>query len=153
MAPSEKSPAKILPELVLVLPETPSLNQMINLAKERTHQTKHGGWSRVARPVVYDQHKTAYETAVQAILRQAGVWPPLTPWPRWRLVSAEFRLHNLRDPLELLAGLKWAVDALVAAGYVTNDSPRELASVPLPTQRIDRKNRGVTMVIAPVPDA
>lgn len=133
--------------LVLVLPETPSLNQMIDLAKERTKRTKSGGWSRVARPVVYDQAKATYEVLVSATLRSAGIWPPVTPWARWRLTSTEFRLFNERDPLELLASLKWAIDALVKGGYVANDSTKELVAIPMPTQRIDRQHRGVTIVI------
>lgn len=126
--------------LVLDLPEPPSLNLMLDLAKER----------RRGRPVVYAEAKNAYETQVIAAVRQAGHFPPRTPWARWRLERAAFRLQSLRDPIELLAGLKWPIDALVAGGYLAGDSPRALRGIPDPEQVIDRARRGVTLTITPV---
>ncbi len=134
------------------LPLPPSLNQMLDLAKERTVRTRNGGWRRKgakAIPVVYDQHLEAYELEAMAALRQQGITAPETPWPRWRLVSAAFRVHNQRDWIELLASLKWPVDVLVRLGFVLDDSPREMEPPPTPTQVIDRKRLGVTLVIAP----
>lgn len=133
------------------LPLPPSLNQMLDLAKERTVRTRNGGFRRDRRavPVVYDQHLEAYELEAMAALRQQGITPPETPWPRWRLVSAAFRVHNERDWIELLASLKWPVDVLVRLRFVLDDSPREMEPPPTPTQVIDRKRLGVTLVIAP----
>lgn len=102
-----------------------------------------------ALPVVYDQRLEAYELEAVALLRQQGVAPPPTPWRRWRLVSAAFRVHNQRDWTELLASLKWPVDVLVRQRFVLDDSPREMEPPPTPTQVIDRKRLGVTLVIAP----
>jgi hypothetical protein len=133
--------------LVLELPEPPSLNAMIDLAKKRTRRSRAGGWMKKTLPVVYDQAKERYELECLQAVRVAGIRPPSPPWPRWRLEAAEFRLHSLRDPLELLAGLKWTVDWLVHAGFITNDSPRELRGIPDPTQRIERRRRGVTLTI------
>lgn len=135
----------------LTLPEPPSLNEMINLAKKRTRKSSSGGWMKVARPLVYDQHHDAYQLLCTKALRDAGIKPPRQPWPRWEMTSAHFRLHNLRDPFELLAGLKWVVDWLVESGFATNDSPREVPSIPKPTQEIARKNRGITITISPLP--
>ena len=98
-------------------------------------------------PVVYDQRLEEYELSCQAALRGMGIVVPVTPWPCWRLESAEFRLHRLRDPIELLASLKWPVDVLVRLGFVAGDSPRELVSTPTPTQVIDQRNRRITLTI------
>jgi hypothetical protein len=138
--------------LVLELPEPPSLNAMLELAMKRTRRTRTGGWMKRAVPgIVYDQHHEAYDLTALAALRTQGVRPPPAPWPRWRIVSAELRLANLRDWTECLSSLKWPVDFLVRQGFVADDSPRELEPPPCPTQRVDRKRRGVTLVIEPVP--
>lgn len=134
--------------LVLDLPEPPSLNVMIDLAKQRTRRSRTGGWMKRSLPVVYDQRKEEYELACMVATRTAGIFPPREPWSSWKIESVEFRLHQLRDTLELIAGLKWAVDWLVHAGFVTNDSPRELRGLPDPVQSVARKNRGVTLTIA-----
>jgi hypothetical protein len=102
---------------------------------------------RAALPVVYDQQLEIYETECLAAIRTARIAIPDAPWPRWRLDSAEFRLHNLRDPIELLASLKWPVDVLVRLGFVAGDSTRELVDTPKPTQVIDRANRRITITI------
>jgi hypothetical protein len=136
--------------LRLELPEPPSLNMMLDLAKQRTRRSRTGGWMKKALPVVYDQHLEAYGLEALAALRRQGIRPPAVPWPRWTIVSAEFRLHALRDWGELLASLKWPLDVLVRLGFVADDSPRELAPPPTPTQVIDRQRRGVTLTIAPV---
>jgi hypothetical protein len=125
---------------------------MLDLAKQRTRRSRTGGWMKKSLPVVYDQQKEAYELQCLAALRGIGISPPSAPWPRWRLESAEFQLHRLRDPIELLASLKWPVDFLVAAGFVAGDSPRELIDTPTPRQVIDQKNRRVTLTIVREPD-
>lgn len=138
--------------ITLELPEPPALNRMIDIAKERTRRTKGGGWRQQALPTVYDQKKHVYGVKCTAASREAGVRPPREPWPRWRLIEARFRLWNLRDPIELLAGLKWPVDWLVDAGFVEDDSARHLVGIPLPEQVVDRKNRGITITIERVDD-
>lgn len=135
----------------LTLPEPPSLNAMLELAMKRTRRTSTGGWLKKAIPgLVYTQHHDAYKTLCTKAMRDAGIKPPREPWPRWEMTSAHFRLHNARDPFELLAGLKWVVDWLVEIGFATNDSPREVPSIPKPTQEIARKNRGITITISPI---
>jgi hypothetical protein len=137
--------------ITIDLPEPPSFNEMLGLAMKRTRRTRHGGWMKKAIPgVVYDQAHEAYELACTAAARSARVTPPATPWKRWAVTSAHFRLHNLRDLPELLGGLKWPVDWLVQAGFAVDDSPRELVQVPIPTQEIARANRGVTLTICEV---
>lgn len=133
--------------LTLELPEPPALNKMLDIAKERTRRTKGGGWRRDALPTVYDTQKEEYGTRCTVETRQAGIFPPRYPWQRWRLVEARFRLWGARDPIELLAGLKWPVDWLVQAGFVEDDSARHLVGIPLPDQVVDRGNRGVTITI------
>lgn len=138
--------------LTLELPEPPALNRMLDIAKKRTRRTKGGGWRAEARPTVYDEEKEMYATLCDAATRQVGIFPPRYPWRRWRLVDARFRLWGERDPIELLAGLKWPVDWLVAAGFVEDDSARHLLGIPLPTQVIARGDRGVTITIERVED-
>ena len=133
--------------LTLELPECPSLNKMIDLAKERTRRTASGAWLKRPVPIVYDNAKKAYELECLVMLNRAGFRVPSTPWQRWAITDVEFRLHNLRDPLELVAGLKWVADFLVTYDVLANDSARELVSICVPRQRIDRKNRGVTITI------
>jgi hypothetical protein len=133
------------------MPEPPSLNMMIDMAKERTRRSRSGGWMKQSRPVVYDNNKAAYELQCLAALRGVGIAPPVAPWPRWSLAAVEFRLHRLRDEIELLASLKWPVDFLVNAGFVVDDSPAELVNIPRPTQRIDQKNRRITLTITQEP--
>lgn len=127
--------------IVLELPVPPSLNEMIDLAKQRSVR-------RI--PVVYNRNLERYEKRCIVALATQGIWPPSEPWARWEIVEASFRLHNLRDWVELMASLKWPVDVLVRQGYVLDDSPRELAQPPTPLQRIDRSNLGVRLIIAEV---
>lgn len=137
-------------ELTLELPEPPSLNRMIDLAKQRTRRSRTGGWMKRALPVVYDQEKERYELECLAAIRTAKIPVPPTPWATWSLASAHFRLHSERDTIELLAGLKWPIDFLVAQRFVEDDSPRELLWTPQPTQERARSRRGITLVIREV---
>ena len=123
---------------------------MIDLAKKRTRRTRDGRWTKRPVPIVYDNAKEAYELACLDAIRAPRVWLPPAPWPRWQIDSIDFRLHQLRDPLELIAGLKWVVDWLVKIEALANDSTKELLSVPIPTQRIERKHRGITLTISEV---
>lgn len=129
------------------LPEPPSLNRMIELAKQRTRRTRDGGWMKRSLPVVYDQELERYELECLAMIREQRIRSPRAPWSLWRLTAADFRLHSLRDMVELMASLKWPVDAIVRAGFAMDDSPRELIEVCKPTQRICRSDRGVTITI------
>lgn len=138
--------------ITLELPEPPALNAMIELAKRRTRRTKTGGWRSRPLPTVYDQEKHVYGIRCTAMSREAGVRPPAEPWQRWRLVEARFRLHQPRDPIELLSGLKWPIDWLVAMGFVEDDSARHLVGIPTPAQVVDRGDRGVTITIERVED-
>lgn len=135
-------------KVTLVLPEPPSLNAMLDLAKQRTRRSRTGGFMRRSLPVVYDQQLELYELQCLAALRSQRIAPPASPWPQWTLETAHFSLFNLRDPVELLASLKWPVDALVRLRFVAGDSPRELLSVPIPSQAINRANRRVVLTIA-----
>lgn len=102
--------------------------------------------------MVYNKNLERYEARCLVALANQGIAAPLDPWPRWKIVSACFRLHNLRDWVELMASLKWPVDVLVRRGFVVDDSPREMDPPPTPTQKIDRRNPGVTLTIARTDD-
>lgn len=138
------SPSSGVGPITLTLPEPPSLNVMIDMAKQRVAVRGRG------LPIVYDRNKDRYGLLCTKAMRESGVKPPRDPWPRWEMTAAHFRLHNLRDPFELLAGLKWVVDWLVESGFATNDSPREVPSIPKPTQEIARQSRGITITIRPL---
>jgi hypothetical protein len=142
--------ATVATSITLDLPEPPSLNEMLRLAKQRTRRSRTGGWMKRSLPVVYDQALEDYETECVAALRTARIAPPPTPWACWEITTAHFRLHNRRDRLELLAGLKWPCDVLVRQRFVVDDGPDELIATPNPTQEIARENRGVTITIREV---
>lgn len=140
------------PHLVLQLLEPPTLNTMLRLAKQKTRRGPGGVWMRSAQSkywVTQQDYQAAVRAEVERALAfgRAAVALPPRPWPRWHIVAAHYRVHQLWDPLELPAGLKWAADALVAAAFVANDSPRELAPPPSPTQEVARRARGVTLTI------
>jgi hypothetical protein len=125
-------------------PESPTVNQMIDLAKKR---------NRGGRAVVYDaEKKRYYEHCDILVLAGKLPKPPKTEWARWRLVSVHFRTYNVHDFFEMIARLKWPVDWLVSRDYVRDDSPRELVPpLPWPTWEVERgDDRGATVVIARV---
>lgn len=126
--------------ITLDLPEPPALNAMLDLAKKRAR----AGCKVI--PIVYNWEKSAYEMTAAAEARKQAK-RPRPKWRRWRVEAVHFRLHQERDPIELLAGLKWPIDALVNDGWVEDDGPEYLLSVATPTQEVDRKNRGVTITI------
>jgi hypothetical protein len=127
--------------MTVTLAEPPSLNKMLDLAKQRVRVGK-----RLV-PIVYDRAKNAYELQAIAEMRTQGFFAPRVPWRRWRIEAVEMRRHQLLDPIEMLASLKFPVDALVKGRYVQDDGPDYLLSIPLPVQKIDRSNRGITLTI------
>lgn len=141
----------------MVLPEPPTLNEMLDLAKQRTPR-------RI--PVVYNLRRKEYALTVKAALDSQGLRPPKPEWDQWEILRCVFRVYNPKDPLELLASLKWAVDALVRWGWVKDDGAQELVFLPpywglVPGkevtfqlagldgiwQVVDRENRGVSLEI------
>lgn len=132
-------------DVVLFLPEPPGLNEMLAYAKRRRFVGKK------AFPIVYDDKRRDYRMLCLAQVREDRISPPETPWARWKIVNATWRIAGKpRDLLELQAGLKWAIDFLVDWGYVAGDSPKELIEVPgCPpvSQLVDRKKRGVYLWI------
>ena len=87
--------------------------------------------------------------------------PPRDPALAVR-VDAHFRVHNIRDEADNLpASLKWVLDSLRQkqqgklnwrqgiydkCGYFIDDNPRHLIKGDV-TQVIDRKNKGLTLVL------
>ena len=118
------------------MPEPPSTNHMIDLAKAGE------------RGIIYWRTQQNWREMLEMLLPE----PPEPPWSLWRIDEARFQLWNLRDPLELMAGLKWAVDLLVDLEYFVDDSPRHLLRVPSypdgVSQIINRKARGVRLVVS-----
>lgn len=130
------------------LPEPPSMNKMLALAKQRTRRGSRGGWNKRSAPLVYDNAKNKYQLECLREVRAQGLKPPKDPWSYWAIESVCFRLHTLRDPTELAAGLKWVCDFFVQQGYVADDSPRQL-HIPKkwPSQVIMRRSRGLDITI------
>jgi hypothetical protein len=139
---------------VIVLPEPPTINVMLGWARKKTHRGPTGNYMRQAQSVYWVEQRKYYD-AVKRVMLDASVaafGARYLPLPRWRIVSAHFRLHQLRDDVELMSGLKWPVDALKAHGIVEDDSPRHLMPFaecpPVVTQEVARADRGVTLTIA-----
>jgi len=126
--------------LTFEFPEAVTYNAAISLAKKR---------DRRGRPTIYDSEKKKYyEHCDTLVLAKQLPAAPSTPWPRWKLLTVQFRVFNPHDPVELMAGLKWPIDWLVTRGYVADDSLREVVPpLPWPDMVIDRGNRGVTVTI------
>jgi hypothetical protein len=124
------------------------MNKMLALAKQRTRRGSRGGWNKRSAPLVYDNAKKKYQLECLREVRAQGLKPPKDPWSYWAIESACFRLHTLRDPTELAAGLKWVCDFFVQQGYVADDSPRQL-HIPKkwPSQVIMRRSRGLDITI------
>ncbi len=133
----------------LALPEPPALNDMLDLAKKRARFRSRKTGRVQSAPIVYDREKSRYQDRAAVLLRNTR-GRPLEAWDRWAILRAHFRVHSLRDPLELAAGLKWPIDLLVDRRWVEDDSPRELLWIATPTQEIDRGNRRVELVIGRV---
>ncbi len=131
----------------LTLPEPPSFNAMIDMAKERTRKGYGGKWLKQAAPIVYANNALEYKESARLMLLAAGYRAPATPWPRWSLTRADFRFHQLRDRVELACALKWPVDLLVTLNWVEDDSVRHLIEMCIPSQVIDKEHRGVDLFI------
>ncbi len=124
------------------------MNAMLEMAKKRTRRGREGGWMKRAIPIVYDNNRHLYQLECLRRSYADGIKPPPSPWKFWAIESVRFRLHSLRDPVELAAGLKWACDFLVKEGFVIDDSPRELYTpARWPEQIVERKRRGLDLVI------
>lgn len=122
--------------VTITIPEPPSMNTMLTYKSQ---------W----RGKRYYVEQQRYKDEARDMLPEA----PESPWRRWGIVAVHFRLWNRRDPLELVAGLKWPVDLLMDEGWVIDDGPDNLMFVPsCPTQEIDRKNRGVDLTLQPLED-
>lgn len=151
--------AEIGPRLTFDLPEPPTINSMLRLY---SHFHVRG----MQRVPLYQIRRREYEVKCEVYTKNYGIKPPDHPWPEWQIQSAIFRVWTPKDPIELLASLKWAVDFLVRGGYVKDDSPRELLYIPeyigllepeeprLKStllrgicQTINRANRGVELTI------
>jgi len=146
--------------LTFDLPEPPTINAMLRL---------YSRWQRRGdkRIPMYHIGRGKYELKCDYAAQDQGIRPPPDPWPEWRIETAIFRVWGPKDPVELLASLKWAVDWLVRSGYVKDDSPAELRHIPEYfglierddprlrsrlmrgiCQTINRGNRGVELTIA-----
>ena len=136
--------------LTLVLPEPPTVNAMLALARKMTRRGPAGAWMQKPQSR-YWVAQQEYFLACTAAARQQRAPIPAEPWPAWRVVGAELRVFHLHDYVEAGAKLKWPIDWLKHAGIVADDSPRHLLEPPpAPTQRVARGARGLTLTIAPV---
>lgn len=126
--------------ITLQLPEPPSMNTMIDEAKQRRRA------GRRMVPVYWIEQQN-YKAAARAAIAAQGIRGPLQPWAKWSIVELHFALHNLRDLLELQSSLKHPVDLLHEMGWVKNDAPHQLVDICKPTQLIARGSRGVRLTI------
>jgi len=135
--------------VTLDLPEPPSPNEVSSAAYGHRMQ---------AVRLKNDYKRTCWVEAM------SQVTPTADP-PKRALVSAHFRLHNLRDPDGLVGSLKYVLDAIRCPqegedvswrrglaerkGYLADDGPPNCVLCDV-TQEIDRSARGVTVRITPV---
>lgn len=112
----------------------PTLNDMLEAAKKGRHG------------IMYRNEKNLYIQRARIMARSQHRRPP-EPHAKWKVVSVTMRRHNLADPIEAMAALKWPIDMLVREGYFADDSPRELIDVPLPLQMIERRKKLQGLVI------
>lgn len=118
--------------ILLALPEPPSINTMLGYAK---------AWRGRKYKVKQNEYRALMTQLIEDVPR------PPSPWPRWELVRAHFRLWNMRDPLDLLAGTKWPIDLLIDLGFIEDDADRNVVDFCKPTAEIDRGNRGLDLVL------
>lgn len=109
--------------LALELAEPPSVNVLLRMHHRDRSRIRDDVWA-------------------QALAQKPRGWKPLKHFR----IEAEFRLWNLRDPLELWACAKLHVDALIHAGIIADDSRHNLV-VGEVSQMVDRKNRGVRVLL------
>lgn len=100
----------------------------LNLANSRMH------WAAKHKA------KTAYWHHLD-LLRLGKVLPPppAQPLPKVTLASV-MTLANPMDEDNAISRHKWAIDWLVARGYLAGDTRKQLRWAGLPEQRISRKN-------------
>lgn len=129
---------KVPDSLTFYLPEPPSLNRMLQFAKKRAKR------GRKWLPLYYLKQQEYRDECAYAIRHMKK---PRRPWSKWAVTALHFRLHGKRDPLDLMAGTKWPIDFLVDNDFLEDDSERHVVEFCLPTQEIDRKDRGMTITI------
>lgn len=126
--------------------EPPAFNAMLLLQSQYTHDGPDGRRMKKAqRRYWVEQQK--YKARAWRELDAMGWRAPETPWQRVALVRAHFRLHSLRDKVELLSSIKWPIDLFVQLQYLQNDAPNYLEIEALPTQEVKRDLRGVDLWI------
>lgn len=66
-------------------------------------------------------------------------------------IEAQFVVGSRMDTDNSFARLKWALDWLKSADYITDDSPKHLEWVSIPTQEITRKKPySLTLTLTPI---
>lgn len=130
----------------LTFPEPPTFNAMIKLAGQRTREGPKGERLKRVVPLYWVQQQR-YKALACAQLDASGWRPPPVVWRKVSIVRAQFHLHQQRDPVELLAGLKWPIDLLVDREFLVDDSPTHLTIETVPEQVINRAQRVVHLWI------
>lgn len=96
-----------------------------------------------------DRKRRAYfSECVVADYEQHGVAALATPTPMEKArIEITMRVARIHDHDNAVSRCKWAIDYLVNSGYLTDDSPKHLEWVAMPTQVIDRKNQGLRITL------
>ncbi len=130
----------------LTFPEPPTFNAMIKWAQRRTRTGPKGEYLKKTVPEYWVQQQR-YKALASAQLDAQGWRRAQVTWRRITIVKTEFRVHQLRDKVELFAGLKWPVDLLVDQGFLVDDAPAYLDIEEKPEQIVDRTTRCVHLWI------
>ena len=92
----------------------PTMNEIIKVSK------RHWG--------TYAAMKKKYNDIIVSAIIDAGCIPD-TPYPRVDLVCTWYENSKKRDPDNVMAGIKFILDAMVHAGVIVNDTRDNINSI------------------------
>jgi hypothetical protein len=75
--------------------------------------------------------------------------PPKAP-PAKARITVRLYVHNIMDPDNAMARLKWLLDWLSGSRYIADDAPHALEWAGMPEQEIDRRDPRVEVTIEDV---
>lgn len=119
--------SRSIKELTLPLP--------LNLANSRMH------WRKKNR-----EKKNYFSNCDLLLAGKQLPRPPRKPWERAEITVTMY-LYSYMDDDNAMARLKWPIDYLRKAGYITDDRKRNLEYTGLPSQQIDRKNQRLEITL------
>lgn len=112
---------------------------LLPLPPNRANARKH--WSAVQR----ERKQYEHECTMRMLAKMIPL-PPKFPMER-ASISAQLVVGNYMDEDNAIARCKWAVDWLVKAGYLLNDTRKHLSWSGFPTQYLNRAEQSLTLTL------